>query len=79
MIARSRSFGALDHQRRDLHFNRLYLTSRKIGPNPLSSGISYQVSREVYRVPFRLVYFFRPIVHKKPQKDFVFPRPTTIA
>ena len=48
MIARSRSFGALDHQRRDLHFNRLYLTSRKIGPNLLSSGISYQVAREVY-------------------------------
>src|SRR5436189_1129018 len=48
VIARSRSFGALDHQRRDLHFNRLYLTSRKIGPNPLSSGISYQVAREVY-------------------------------
>src|SRR5205814_10339232 len=36
VIARSRSFGALDHQRRDLHFNRLYLTSRKIGPNLLS-------------------------------------------
>src|SRR5438552_10799954 len=36
VIARSRSFGALDHQRRDLHFNRLYLTSRKIGSNPLS-------------------------------------------
>src|SRR6266540_3305962 len=78
VIARSRSFGTLDHQRRDLHFNRLYLTSRKIEPNPLSSDISYQVPREVYRVPFRLV-FFHPIVHKKPQKDFVFPRPTTIA
>src|SRR6266508_658101 len=36
VIARSRSFGALDHQRRDLHFNRLYLTSRKIGHNLLS-------------------------------------------
>src|SRR5207237_5747402 len=40
VIARSRSFGALDHQRRDLHFNRLYLTSRKIGPNPLSTPVA---------------------------------------
>src|SRR5207237_6835596 len=38
VIARSHSFRALDHQRRDLHFNRLYLTSRKIRPSPLSAN-----------------------------------------
>src|SRR6266508_1903467 len=72
VIARSRSFGALDHQRRDLHFNRLYLTSRKIRPNPLSSGISYQVSREVYRVTFRLVCFFSSHSPQKATKRFCF-------
>src|SRR5437762_6086928 len=39
VIARSRSFGALDHQRRDLHFNRLTL------PLGRSGLILYQILR----------------------------------
>ena len=38
VIARCRSFGALDHQRRDLHFNRLIF--RKIGPKLLYHVVS---------------------------------------
>ena len=66
MIARNRSFGALDHQRRDLHSIKLsYLTEDRA-----ASTINwYQISRLPvrYNSTFRLV-LFRPIVHKKPKK-----------
>src|SRR6266498_2774606 len=52
VIARSRSFGALDHQRRDLHFNRLYLTSWKIGPNPLSKNTYYGFVEDIIELDY---------------------------
>jgi hypothetical protein len=65
VIARNRSLGALDHQRRDLHSIKLsYLTEDRA-----TSTINwYQISRFPvrYNPTFRLV-LFRPIVHKKPK------------
>jgi hypothetical protein len=46
VIARIRSLGALDHQRRDLQHSS-YRTSWKIGPCTLSSGIKIRVAPEV--------------------------------
>jgi hypothetical protein len=66
VIARNRSLGALDHQRRDLHSIKLsYLTEDRA-----ASTINwYQISRLLvrYNPTFRLVLFC-PIVHKKPKK-----------
>jgi hypothetical protein len=66
VIARNRSLGALDHQRRDLHSIKLsYLTEDRA-----ASTINwYQISRLPvrYNPTFRLV-LFHPIVHKKPKK-----------
>jgi hypothetical protein len=66
VIARNRSLGALDHQRRDLHSIELsYLTE-----DQAASTINwYQTSRLPvrYNPTFRFV-LFRPIVHKKPKK-----------
>jgi hypothetical protein len=79
VIARNRSLGALDHQRRDLHSIKLsYLTEDRIA----SSINWYQISRLPvrYNPTFRLV-LFRPIVHKKPKKliTICLLRPKTIA
>jgi hypothetical protein len=66
VIARNRSLGALDHQRRDLHsIKLLYLTEDRAA----SSINWYQISRLPvwYNPTFRLV-LSRPIVHKKPKK-----------
>jgi hypothetical protein len=78
VIARNRSLGALDHQRRDLHSIKLsYLTEDRA-----TSTINwYQSSRLPvrYNSTFRLV-LFRPIVHKKPKKFTIsLFRPKTIA
>jgi hypothetical protein len=76
VIARNRSLGALDHQRRDLHSIKLsYLTEDRA-----ASTINwYQISRLPMRYTFRLV-LFRPIVHKKPKKVMIsLFRPKTIA
>jgi hypothetical protein len=78
VIARNRSLGALDHQRRDLHSIKLsYLTEDRA-----ASTINwYQISRLPvrYNSTFRLV-LFRPIVHKKPKKITIsLFRPKTIA
>jgi hypothetical protein len=66
VIARNRSLGAFDHQRRDLHSIKLsHLTEDRA-----ASTINwYQISRLPmrYNPTFRLV-LFRPIVHKKPKK-----------
>jgi hypothetical protein len=79
VIARNRSLGALDHQRRDLHSIKLsYLTE-----DWAASTINwYQISRlrVRYNPTFRLV-LFRPIVHKS-QKNIITNslfRPKTIA
>jgi hypothetical protein len=68
VIARNRSLGALDHQRRDLHSIKLsYLTEDQV-----ASTINwYHISRlpMTYNPTFRLV-LFRPIVHKKPKKYY---------
>jgi hypothetical protein len=65
VIARNRSLGALDHQRRDLHSIKLsHLTEDRA-----ASTINwYQSSRLPvrYNPTFRLV-LFRPIFHKKPK------------
>jgi hypothetical protein len=66
VIARNRSLGALNHQRRDLHSIKLsYLTEDRAA----SSINWYQISKLPvrYNPTFRLV-LFRPIVHKKPKK-----------
>jgi hypothetical protein len=66
VIARNRSLGALDHQRRDLHSIKLsYLTEDRA-----ASTINwYQISRlpVMYNPTFRLV-LFRFIVHKSQKK-----------
>jgi hypothetical protein len=79
VIARNRSLGALDHQRRDLHSIKLsYLTEDRA----VSSINWYQISRLPvrYNPTFRLV-LFRPIVHKNPKKIITISlfRPKTIA
>jgi hypothetical protein len=48
VIAGFRSLGALDHQRRDLHPIKFTIPLGRSGLILLSSGISYQVDREVY-------------------------------
>jgi hypothetical protein len=66
VIARNRSLGALDHQRRDLHSIKLsYLTEDRA-----ASTINwYQIFKLPvrYNSTFRLV-LFHPIVHKKQKK-----------
>jgi hypothetical protein len=67
VIARNRSFGALDHQRRDFHSIKLpYLTEDRVAVSTINW---YQISRLPmrYNPTFRLL-LFRPIVHKKPKK-----------
>jgi hypothetical protein len=69
VIARFRSFGALDHQRQVLQQSSLpYLSEDQ-------DSISYQVV-SVIRLPVRYTrvpldfFCFRPIVHKKSKKSF---------
>jgi hypothetical protein len=68
VIARNRSLGALDHQRRDLHSIKLsYLTEDRAA----SSINWYQISRLPlrYNPTIRLV-LFRPIVHKSQKNNY---------
>jgi hypothetical protein len=79
VIARNRSLGALDHQRRDLHSIKLsHLTKDRV----VSTINWYQISRlpVKYNPTFRLV-LVRPIVHKKPKNIITISlfRPKTIA
>jgi hypothetical protein len=69
VIVKFSSFGALDHQRRVLHQSSLpYLSEDR-------DSSSYQVVL-VIRLPVRYthvpldLFYFRPIVHKKSQKNF---------
>jgi hypothetical protein len=78
VIARNRSLGALDHQRRDLHSIKLsHLTEDRA-----ASTINwYQISRLPVRYnPTFILVLFRPIVHKKPKKIITISlfRPKTI-
>ena len=72
MIAGFRSFGALDHQRRDLRPIKFTLPLGRSGFILLSSGISYQVDREVYLCAFRFILFpsYSP---QKSTKNFTVP------
>jgi hypothetical protein len=66
VIARNRSLGALDHQRRDLHSIKVsHLTEDR----DASTINWYQISRLPVRYnPTFSIVLFCPIVHKKPKK-----------